>query len=343
MEEITLPNILAMRELFEGFSRQLNQALVVAKDIKVSKPKAEIRNVLIAGLGGSGIGGTLADAITYHDISAPISIAKAYDIPAYVNEHTLFVASSFSGNTEETLDTVAKALAKGAHVVAITTGGKLKELAAAKGFDCVLFEGEAPCPRQHLPYSLTLLLLTLQAYGLTKDDYAAQVSNAAKIITDSQKEMLAEAKKIAASMKDRLPVLYSDSKFGGMTVRFQQQINENSKQLAHTNVFPEMNHNELVGWEKGEKILDNTMVLLFRSNLDHPRVAIRLDICEDIFKKKAAEVITVAAKGNTLFEQSLYYISLTDWISFFLAELNEVDPFPVDIITYLKGELAKVN
>ena len=332
-----------MRELFEGFSRQLGVALEVAKNINVTQPAADIQNVLIAGLGGSGIGGTLAEAVTAHDIQVPISIAKAYDIPAFVNENTLFVASSFSGNTEETLDTVGKALEKGAKVVAITTGGKLEALAKEKGFDCVLFEGEAPCPRQHLPYSLTLLLLTLQAYGLVKDDYAGQVSNAAKLIAEQEDDMIASAKKIAMKLKDRLPVLYSDSKFGGVTVRFQQQINENSKQLAHTNVFPEMNHNELVGWEKGEVILDNSVVLLFRSNLDHPRVGIRMDICEGIFKKKAAEVVTVPAKGDTLFEQSLYLISLTDWISFFLAELNEVDPFPVDIITYLKGELAKVN
>ena len=330
-----------MRELFEGFSRQLRKALEIGAGISVTQPDNQIRNVLIAGLGGSGIGGTLADAITYDSITVPISIAKAYDIPSYVNEHTLFVASSFSGNTEETLETVGKALEKGAKVVAITTGGKLEALAKSEGFDCITFEGEAACPRQHLPYSLTLLLLTLKAYGLVDMDIEGQAAKAADLIEGENSFILERSKEIAEKLQDKLPILYSDSKFGGMIVRFQQQINENSKQLAHTNVFPEMNHNELVGWEKAENILDNSVVLLFRSDLDNDRVSIRMDICEEVFKEKAAEVLTIKGKGESIFEQSLYFISLTDWISFFLAEENNVDPFPVDVITRLKNELAK--
>jgi len=332
-----------MRELFEGFSRQLRTAIEVAKDINVNQPEQEIRNIVIAGLGGSGIGGTLADAITYHEIPVPITIAKAYDIPNFVNAHTLFVASSFSGNTEETLETVGKALEKDAKVVAITTGGKLKDLAEEKGFDLVVFQGEAACPRQHLAYSLPLLLFTLKAYNLVSSDFAAQMTHIADIIDVNADAAVEEAKVIAAKLHGKLPVLYADSNFGGTLVRFQQQINENSKQLAHTNIFPEMNHNELVGWESGENLLSNSVVMMFRSNLEHSRVKVRLDLCKDIFAKKADDVIVLEAKGDNLFEQSLWFIYLTDWVSFFLADLNGVDPFPVDIITYLKGELAKLG
>lgn len=331
-----------MRELFEGFSRRLKTAIKVASDIKVSQPQKEIRNVLIAGMGGSGIGGTLADAITSQEIAVPISIAKTYDIPNFVSEHTLFIASSFSGNTEETLEALGKALKKGAKIVAITTGGKLKEIANEKGFDCVNFDGEAPCPRQHLVYSLPLLLFTLKAYGLVTTDFAAQLNNIAAIIDAHADSVIAEAKEIAAKLKGKLPVLYSASNLGGMLVRFQQEINENAKQLAHTNVIPEMNHNELVGWESGEHILSNTVVMMFRSNLEHPRVKVRLDICAEIFDKKADEVITLHAKGDSLLEQSLWFIYLTDWVSLFLADENKVDWFPVDAINFLKGELAKL-
>lgn len=331
-----------MRELLEGFSKQLHIALEVGANIKVTKPENEVRNVLIAGLGGSGIGGTLAEAITYDDIEVPIAITKTYSTPKFVNKHTLFVACSFSGNTEETLAGVEKALSVGAKVVAITTGGKLEQVAKEKGFDLVVFEGLAACPRQHLPYSLTLLLLTLKAYGLCKGDYEGQAKKAADTIDANYDAILKEADVLAGKLKDRLPILYSDVPFGGLTVRAQQQINENSKQLAHTNIFPEMNHNELVGWEKLEDILAKTVVLMFRSNLEHPRVKVRLDLCSDIFAKKAAEVVTLQPKGDSLFEQVLYYANLTDWVSFILAELNGVDPFPVDIIMYLKGELAKI-
>ena len=332
-----------MRELLEGFTKQLHMALEVGSKIAVTQPEDEIRNVVIAGLGGSGIGGTLAEAITYNDIKAPISLAKSYEIPSFVGKHTLFVACSFSGNTEETLEVLGKALEAGAKVVAITTGGKLAALAEEKGLDRVVFEGLAPNPRQHLPYSLTLLLLTLKAYGLTALDFESQAANAAKLIDDNFDSIKAEAKELAGKLKGKLPILYSGTQLGGLTVRFQQQLNENSKQLAHANVFPEMNHNELVGWKKLENILGQSVVMVFRSPSEHSRVGMRLDICTEIFEKKAEEVITLQPKGNSLLEQILYYTSLTDWVSFFLAELNEVDPFPVDVITYLKDELAKVK
>lgn len=331
-----------MRELLEGFTKQLHMALEVGSKISVTAPEHEIQNIIIAGLGGSGIGGTLAEAITYNDITAPITLAKSYDIPNFVGKNTLFVACSFSGNTEETLEGVGKALAANAKVVAITTGGKLEALANEKGLDKVVFQGLAANPRQHLPYSLTLLLLTLKAYGVTKLDFETQAQNAAKLIDDNYDAILAEATELAGKLKDKFPILYSGSKLGGLTVRFQQQINENSKQLAHANVFPEMNHNELVGWEMLESIREQSVVMMFRSPSEHSRVGVRLDICTEIFKDKAGEVITLQPKGNSLLEQILYYTSLTDWVSFFLAELNGVDPFPVDVITYLKGELAKV-
>ncbi|MFT6962832.1 MAG: glucose/mannose-6-phosphate isomerase [Flammeovirgaceae bacterium] len=332
-----------MIELFEGFSRMLREAVKIGGDIRVTQPTNEIRNVLIAGLGGSGIGGTLADAITYGDISVPISVSKSYDIPSWVNEHTLFIASSFSGNTEETLETVEKAQAKGAKIVAITTGGKLEALAKAENFDCIMFEGEAPCPRQHLPYSLTLLLLTLKKFDLTNIDFAGITTKSADSVDENSKAMISEAKSIASQLSGKFPISYSGSKFAGVTTRFQQQITENAKQLTHTNVFPEMNHNELVGWEKGEVILNNSVVLLFRSSLDHARVSMRMDLSHKVFEKKASNVIVINAKGDTVLEQSLYLISLTDWISFFLAEENQVDPFPVDVITSLKNELAKMG
>lgn len=331
-----------MRELFEGFSRQLQTAMNIAANVKVSEPAKSIQNVLVAGLGGSGIGGTLAQAITAEEITVPITIAKSYGLPNFVGENTLFVASSFSGNTEETLETIRQALEKGAKVVAITTGGKLKALAEEKGLDLVLFKGEAPCPRQHLSYSLPLLLLTLKAYGLVTADYAKQIRNVIETINANTETAVQEAEALAAKLHGNLPVLYADDQFGGVLLRFQQQINENAKQLAHTNIFPEMNHNELVGWEKGENLLSNSVVMMFRSNLEHARTTVRLNICKDIFAKKAAEVITLEAKGATLLEQSLWFIYLTDWVSYFLAGLNEVDPFPVDIINYLKGELAKI-
>lgn len=331
-----------MQSLIEGFRSQLQKAQEIGKSLTFTAPDQPIQNVVIAGLGGSGIGGTLVETLMASGLKVPVTVSKTYTIPNFVGPHTLFIACSFSGNTEETLQALEMVVERNAKVFCITSGGKLLEKAKSTGYDFAQIPNEAPCPRAFLGYSLTQLLYAFKGYGLSDTEFESAYAETLQLLKDDAADIQTKAKDLAQDFHNHLPVVYSDTHFGGVITRFQQQINENSKQLCHAHVFPEMNHNELVGWESGDTVRSKAAVLMIRSGLDHERVKIRMDICKTIFAEKAAKLIELEPKGASLITQSFYLIHLLDWVSFYLAEKNGVDPFQVNIIMHLKDELAKV-
>jgi glucose/mannose-6-phosphate isomerase len=320
-----------MKELIEGFNA------------KLSAPGAPIHNVVIAGMGGSGIGGTLIKALTSDEISVPIEVSKSYDVPGFIGKDTLFIACSFSGNTEETLSAVEKAKSMGARIIAITSGGKMGDFTQANGYDTIHIPGRSNSPRASIGYSFVQIFHILHHFGLIPSNHFQDVEAAAALLISEDEAIRKEAKELTAFFTNKLPIMYGDTRMEAVLVRAQQQIAENSKQLSHVNVFPEMNHNELVGWKFPEVIYNNAATLLVRTSYDHPRTTIRMNVCKDIFASVAGPVKEIKAKGSTLVEQSIYVIHVLDWVSFYLAEVNNVDPFPVDVINFLKNELAKVG
>ena len=332
-----------MKDLIQGFGPQLIEALQIAENAKLSPAKAPIHNIVIAGMGGSGIGGTLIKALTGDEVTVPIDVSKSYDVPAYINQHTLFIACSFSGNTEETLAAADKAKAKGAQIVAITSGGKMGEFAAENGYDQITIPGRSNSPRASIGYSFVQIFLILKHFGLISSNHFEEVKAAAALLDTESAGIHAKAKELTAFFTNKLPILYADAKMEAVLVRAQQQIAENSKQLSHVNVFPEMNHNELVGWDHAKVIYANAATLLVHTSNDHPRTTIRMKVCKDIFEKVAGKVLELEAKGSSFLEQCVYIINILDWTSFYLAEVNGVDPFPVDVINFLKNELSKVG
>jgi len=331
-----------MQQLILDFSKQLHVALGISENAKLSPASEAIHNVVIAGMGGSGIGGNLVSAWTADSIIVPITVSKSYEAPAFISKNTLFISCSFSGGTEETLATTQQALDKGAKVVCITSGGKLGELAAAHGLDVISIPGESGSPRASIGYSFVQILTILAFYGLIPSAHSADIAEAAALLDAEQVAIQSEAKTLAAAMENKLPIFYADHKLEGVVIRTMQQIAENSKQLSHCNVFPEMNHNELVGWMFSKHIFENVYTVILRTSFDFPRTTKRMDISEGIFSKVNSDVVNLHAKGTSFIAQSIYLIHLLDWVSFFLAEVNGVDPFPVDAITFLKNELAKV-
>jgi glucose/mannose-6-phosphate isomerase len=330
-----------MKKLIEDFSKQLTESLQIAEKATLSPSKAPIQNVVIAGLGGSGIGGNLVQAFTFDSINVPINITKTYEIPSFVSANTLFIACSFSGNTEETTSAVAKAIAKGAKIVCVTSGGKLGEIAAANGLDVINIPGRSNSPRASIGYSIVQLLTIFNFFGLISTNHWSEIKGTIALLDAENANILAEAQTLAGKMKGRLPILYSDARLEAVIVRTQQQINENSKQLCHVNVFPEMNHNELVGWVYPVDLIKNSLTVMVTTDFDHERVGMRMEICRSIFRERGSEVVDLKAKGGNIIEQSFYLIHLLDWVSFFLAEINNVDPFPVEVINFLKAELGK--
>lgn len=327
-----------MKTLVENFSKQLSEAIAIGNQAKLSASKNNIANVLICGLGGSGIGGSIVAELVVGNANVPINVTKGYFIPAYVNENTLVIISSYSGNTEETLNCVDLAIAKNAKIVSVTSGGKVLEICNAKGFDCIVVPAGMP-PRSCLGYTLTQLFFILGFFGITNNDYKKDLEAAIQLIEAEENNIIAEAKSIADKLKGKIPVIYATTYNEGIAVRFRQQLNENAKILCWHHIVPEMNHNELVGWTEKN---DAFSVLFFLDKNDYSRNLARVDINKEVIKKYTSSITEIFSKGNSVIEKAIYFIHLGDWISVALGEARGVDLMEVNVINNLKSALSKL-
>lgn len=326
-----------MRELIEAFPENLTEGLNIAKAQEFKKPVHQINNIVICGMGGSGIGGSLVQSWLRDELKIPVVIVKEYTIPAFVNENSLVIASSYSGNTEETLSAIEQAIERGAHIIGITSGGKLEDLGNALGFDTVIVPGGNP-PRTALAFSLIQLINIFEKLGFIAAGKLNEFDTSKNLLLDEKENIHALAKELAAFLKDRVGVLYGTSEYEAVLIRARQQFNENSKQLCLHHALPEMNHNELVGWGGGD---NRFAVVTFEDEDIHPRNKKRFAITKERIQAKTDRLMTINAKGASLIEKSLYFINIVDWASLYLAEMREVDPIDIEVIDFLKGELAK--
>ena len=330
-----------MKNLIQNFPAQLDEALEIASKATLKPAPQPIHNVLICGMGGSGIGANLIQTFLFDELTVPVTVSKAYNIPAFVSPNTLVLACSYSGGTEETIAGVKEAIAKGAFVVGITSGGKLGDLLKENDFEYITIPSRDASPRAGIGYAFTQLLKVFALLGLSKSDHAGEVAALSALLKSQQANIEQQGKDLATKLKGKFPILYADSRLEPVVLRTQQQIAENSKQLSHQNVFPEMNHNELVGWVFPKQLFPDTVTILLYTSFDNARTRIRMEICKDIFIKQGSEVVEFTAQGTSFIEQSVYLIHLLDWMSYYLAVENDVDPFPVEVINYLKDELSK--
>ncbi len=327
-----------MKTLVANFSKQLTEAIKIGTEAKFTAPAATINNVLICGLGGSGIGGSIVAELVAPHANTPINISKGYFIPAYVNENTLVIVSSYSGNTEETLNCMELAMKKNAKIIAITSGGKVAEICKKNFFDHIIVPGGMP-PRSCLGYSLTQLFFILGGMNIIKTNYKAELEAAVKLIDTEEANIIAEATSIANKLKDKTPVIYATTYNEGIAIRFRQQLNENAKILCWHHVIPEMNHNELVGWTTKN---DDLSVLIFMDQNDYSRNLARININKEVIKKYTSNITEIFSKGNSAIEKAFYFIHLGDWVSVLLGEQRGVDLMEVDVINNLKSALSKI-
>lgn len=326
-----------MDELISGFTAQLKRAMEIGENAKIGKNKFPIRNIVVSGLGGSGIGGTILSNVLRDDIAVPIIVNKEYQIPAFVNENSLVIISSYSGNTEETLSALMQAFKKDAQIVCITSGGLVQEYAETNDIDYINIDGGSP-PRAAFGQSFVQLLYIMFHLGLLEGGFRQYLKDAMALLDAEEDQIKKEAKEIAQKLQNKIPVIYSDAKFEGVSIRFRQQINENSKMLCWHHVVPEMNHNELVGWrERNEKIA----VVFIRNNHDFERNQERMEFTKEVVRQYASDIVEIYSKGDYDLVRSMYLIHYTDWISFYLAELQGVDAVEVDVIGRLKSQLAQ--
>lgn len=327
-----------MEHLINNFPQQLEEALDIGRKSNIDFEGKTFANVVISGLGGSGIGGSIVSEITSEEAVAPIVINKDYFIPGFVNEKSLVVISSYSGNTEETIHAMNQALKKNATVVSVSSGGQVIDIARKNNLPYILVPGGMP-PRSCLGYSLTQLFFVLNRAEIISNRFEKELETTVRLLNREKDTIKKIAAEVTEKLYDKIPVIYSAAGFEGVAMRFRQQVNENSKMLCWHHVIPEMNHNELVGWvDKNERI----GVVIFRNSSDYSRTQKRIENNKEVIAGCTTTVIELFSKGESKLEKALYLVHLGDWISLYMAQKRGVDATEVNVIDRLKGALSKI-
>jgi glucose/mannose-6-phosphate isomerase len=265
-----------------GFPEQVAEAVQIGGDADVPKPaRGKIRNIVVAGLGGSAIGGDLVRTYLAEWLKVPMIVVRDYVLPAFVDEHTLVLVSSYSGNTEETLSAYSQAQEQGAKLLVFTTGGKLAERAKKDGHPVVTLPGGL-MPRAALGYSFFPMLIALERMGLAPDQEAAitetreLLAERTSLLSRTSSQENNPAKQAASAWHRHIPIIYGGTvRFDAVAYRIKCQIAENAKQLAFVNVFPEFNHNELVGYGRTWRIGCRSVSCATRETIGAPGSAWR--------------------------------------------------------------------
>jgi glucose/mannose-6-phosphate isomerase len=322
--------------------RQANQLTHQFEKPNIS---GSFENIVYAAMGGSALAALLSRDWPGYKI--PMEITRQYHIPAYVSDKTLFIACSYSGNTEETLSALAEAEAKGAHIVVIAGGGKLEEIASEKNYPFVKLP-KAEQPRYAVFYNLVALVAVLEAAGFGVEAEATkQLSEAATFLAESVKNWVStvptaqnEAKKLALEMAGKSPVIYGGTLMAPVAYKWKISFNENAKNIAWWGELPEFNHNEFIGWSS-HPIDKPYAVVDLRSNLEHERVQKRFEVTERLLSGVRPAPHIVNVQGQTLLEQLVWAVAFGDFVTIYTALLNNVDPAPVDLVEKFKAELNK--
>jgi glucose/mannose-6-phosphate isomerase len=347
IEKYDISNMLG---ILGSFSDQCKEAVGIGNNFRVPDPfRSDHKNIVFTGMGGSAIGADIIRSYLSDKARVPIIVNRNYTLPAFVDAGSLVIASSYSGNTEETLGAYKDARSRNAKVIAITSGGELERLAKQDGFPVIKIPGALP-PRCALGYSFFTALVLVSKIGIVEDQgrYIDEAISGMRRLKDKKLGNGVSgarniAKTIAGKLYGKHPVVYSSNDhIDCVTTRWRGQLAENSKVLASSHVFPEMDHNEIVGWENPRKLLKGSVAIFLRDSGDSVRIAKRIDVTKKIIAKRGFDVLEVSSEGESLLARIFSLVYIGDFVSFYLAVLNKRDPTPVECITYLKEELSKI-
>ncbi|MFA6467692.1 MAG: bifunctional phosphoglucose/phosphomannose isomerase [Bacteroidota bacterium] len=337
-----------MRNLILNFPQQAEEAVAIGNSSKFKLNAKKAESIVITGLGGSAIGGDLLRAYLADKCAVPVIVNRHYYFPKYVGKKTLVIISSYSGNTEETVSAYKDAIKRKAMIFCITSGGEVERMAKKNKHPYIKIPGGLP-PRAALGYSFFPTLITLSKLGFIKDQKKEikETLGLLKSLSVRYADHTAvdnSALNLAKTLLGKLPLIYSAAdKFDTVNTRWRGQITENAKTLAFGHVFPELNHNEIVGWEVLTDIMKKIHVVILRDREDYKRIQLRMDISKEIIGGLADGITEVTTEGKSLLARTFSLLYLADWLSFYLAILNGVDPSPVKKIDFLKEELGKVK
>jgi len=321
------------------------EAVRLAMQTRLPK-KEQPRHILIAGMGGSGIGGEILRDWLRDDLSLPIEVCNDYTLPAYANKDTMVFAISYSGNTEETLSAFVDAIRRRCTIIAITSGGLLLSFSKRLCLPYITIPKHLP-PRVALPYTFFPLPVVLNTIGVVSDvqvEIEKTIQNLRKISRENSPEIPVEdnkAKRLALELQGTVPIVYGFRQYGSIAHRLKTQFNENSKVLSSYGIFPELNHNETVGWEASEDLTKNFSVILIRDRDEPAEVKHRIEMTKLHALKKAHKILEIHTTGKTKLGKMLSVLHLGDLVSVYLAILRNINPTPVRTITTIKTEMKK--
>ncbi|MDO8886582.1 bifunctional phosphoglucose/phosphomannose isomerase [Candidatus Oleimmundimicrobium sp.] len=344
IKKIDKKNMLGALELFP---EQCEEAEKIARKTRLSVLFKKPRSIIILGMGGSGISGDIVKAILSEELDIPIFVNKDYKLPKFANKNSLFLAVSYSGNTEETLSAFEQAVSLGAFVISITSGGELAKKARNSNLPVMTIPGGLQ-PRAALGYLLIPIFVVLEKLGLIKSK-VDEIKNTVDSLKQTRETLSPGnplnknlAKQLAERLVGKIPVVYGSCGITGVAaLRWKCQFNENSKVPAFYNIFPELNHNETVGWELLKDITERFFLIIFKDDQDHPQVKKRIDITKSLIQEHFDSVFETWTKGESKLERIFSIIYLGDFVSTYLAVAEGIDPSPVERISLLKKELAK--
>ncbi len=304
--------------------------------------RGPVENIILAGMGGSALPGVFMQS--WPGLRVPFEIVRNYSLPEYVGEKTLFISSSYSGNTEETLSALADAEKRGAQIIVIAASGQLQQIAKDKNYPLL----EIPSgiqPRMSSFYFLTAFVQLLEPLGLIEQGKQTELGQVASWLKQQPAAWVADvpakenlAKQIAQELMGKTVIMYSGPLMWPAANKWKICFNENAKNTAWSNQYPEFNHNEFIGWSS-HPVDKPFAVIEIRSKLEHERVQKRFMVSDKLLSGKRPSPIVVEPKGDSLLQQLLYSSMLGDFTSIYLALLNGVNPTPVDLVEKLKTAL----
>ena len=330
-----------IRELAQQCERAWDAVMAFA----LPESYADLDGVIVLGMGGSAIGGNLAGALARAESPVPCTVSRDYTLPAWAGPRTVVIASSYSGNTEETLSAFEEAVARGARLIVLTTGGRLAARAQELRLPLLTFSYESQ-PRAALGYSFISLVGLFQKLGLLTDK-CHDLAEAMRAMRRLQPTIDAPvpqaenpAKQLAASLRQHFVVVYGAGHLGPVARRWRGQFAENSKAWAAYEELPELDHNAVVGYEHPVALRDDVAVVLLTSTLYHPRVQVRVQVTADLLARQGIPHHTIQVQAESPLAQMLWAIHYGDFATYYLAMLYGADPTPVKTILYLKEQLA---
>lgn len=335
-----------MSAILAGFGRQLEEALKMELDLEI--PFADgVRNILVCGLGGSAIGGDFLRVYLGADLKIPLYVNRHHTLPGFAGPSTLVFICSYSGDTQETLSAFHEARKAECLMVCWTSNGQLLDLAEQHGLPCIRVPAGLP-PRTSLGYSTVSLLRVLTRLGLVSDrskEVEGAVEGVQSCIEACWLETPVaenEAKQLALKVHGKIPLIYgSQDRLDVMGARWRGQFAENGKQLAYSSALPEMNHNEIVGWQHPEEVLRKLIPIFLRDQDDHPEIQMRIELTKEILSDKAGAVLEYQSRGESWMDRLWSLVVLGDYASLYLAFLNGENPVSVGVIDEFKARLSQ--